>query len=83
MLLDLNTLLAPGSGVTITNATGITDGGLIAATGVLANGQIDAFLLSPELTSATPEPGTLALIGGALAVLILRWNRSRVSGGLC
>jgi probable HAF family extracellular repeat protein len=42
---DLNKLIAPGSGVTLTAATYITDSGDITAQGTLANGDIHAFLL--------------------------------------
>ena len=43
---DLNKLLAPNLGWTITNATGINDAGQIAGTGTL-NGQTHALLLTP------------------------------------
>jgi probable HAF family extracellular repeat protein len=45
---DLNDLIAPGSGVTLTTATNITDSGNIAAQGTLANGNEHAFLLVPR-----------------------------------
>ena len=45
---DLNKLIAPGSGVTLTTATNITDSGDIAAQGRLANGEEHAFLLVPR-----------------------------------
>jgi probable HAF family extracellular repeat protein len=46
--MDLNTLVAPGSGVTLTRATHITDRGEITAQGTLANGDEHAFLLIPR-----------------------------------
>ena len=44
---DLQTLVLPGSGVTLTNAIFINDEGEIAARGVLANGDQRAVLLIP------------------------------------
>ena len=45
--IDLNTLIAPGSGLTLTSAGDINDRGEIAGAGVLANGDTHAFLLIP------------------------------------
>ncbi len=45
--IDLNTLVAPGSGLTLTLAGYINDRGEIAGLGVLANGDTHAFLLIP------------------------------------
>jgi probable HAF family extracellular repeat protein len=45
--IDLNTLVAPGSGLTVNSATYINDRGEIAGTGVLASGDVHAFLLIP------------------------------------
>ena len=48
-MVDLNTLLdANSSGYTVTEATGITDNGLIAAYGTTPGNQIHAFLLTPN-----------------------------------
>jgi probable HAF family extracellular repeat protein len=44
---DLNTLIPPGSGWTLREATGINDAGQIVGTG-LHNGQLRAFLLTPQ-----------------------------------
>jgi probable HAF family extracellular repeat protein len=46
-IVDLNTLVPPGSGATITSAVDINDRGEIAANGFLANGDARAFLLIP------------------------------------
>ena len=45
--IDLNTLVAPGSGLTLTQAGYINDRGEIAGSGVLASGDTHAFLLIP------------------------------------
>jgi probable HAF family extracellular repeat protein len=45
--IDLNTLIAPGSGLTLTSAGDINDRGEIAGAGVLSNGDTHAFLLIP------------------------------------
>jgi probable HAF family extracellular repeat protein len=46
-IVDLNTLVAPGSGVTVVNAFDINDRGEIAGNGFLANGDARAVLLIP------------------------------------
>jgi probable HAF family extracellular repeat protein len=46
-IVDLNTLVPPGSGVTVTNAFDINDRGEIAGNGFLANGDARAVLLIP------------------------------------
>jgi probable HAF family extracellular repeat protein len=46
-MIDLNTVVAPGSGLTLTFALYINDRGEIAGNGVLANGDTHAFLLIP------------------------------------
>jgi hypothetical protein len=46
-MVDLNTLVTPGSGLTLTKANFISDHGEIAANGVLASGDTRAVLLIP------------------------------------
>jgi len=46
-IVDLNTLVPPGSSLTVVNAVNINDRGEIAATGFLSNGDARAFLLIP------------------------------------
>jgi probable HAF family extracellular repeat protein len=46
-MIDLNTLIPPGSGLQLHDAIGINDRGEIAGTGTLANGDQHAFLLIP------------------------------------
>ena len=46
-IVDLNTLVAGGSSSTVQNAYDINDRGEIAARGILANGDVRAFLLVP------------------------------------
>jgi probable HAF family extracellular repeat protein len=46
-IVDLNTLVLPGSGLTVNNAVFINDGGEIAGSGLLPNGDIHAVLLIP------------------------------------
>jgi probable HAF family extracellular repeat protein len=45
---DLNTLIAPGSGFTLTYALGISDNGYITGYGTNTSGYQDAFLLIPN-----------------------------------
>ncbi|HMO27216.1 MAG TPA: hypothetical protein PKB10_13215, partial [Tepidisphaeraceae bacterium] len=56
--IDLNTLIAPGSGWMLRSAEGINDAGDIVGFGTF-NGQTRAFLLT------VPEPGVLSLVVGA------------------
>jgi probable HAF family extracellular repeat protein len=58
---DLNTMINPASGWTLTSATGINDSGQIVGQGML-NGHIRAFLLTP------PETGLEGLILSAATV---------------
>jgi probable HAF family extracellular repeat protein len=46
-MIDLNTLVAPGSGLTLNTPTSINARGEIAGTGTLANGKTHAFVLIP------------------------------------
>ena len=46
-MIDLNTLVRPGSGLTLTDATYISDRGEIAGNGIASNGDNHAFLLIP------------------------------------
>lgn len=46
-MIDLNTLVLPGSGLTVINGDQINDRGEIAGRGVLPNGDVHAILLIP------------------------------------
>ena len=54
---DLNSLILPNSGWSLSAATGINANGQICGYGINPSGQNDAFLLTP-----TPEPSSLALL---------------------
>ena len=80
VLTELNTLIDPNLGIRISNGTGITDTGLIAATGTVG-GNTHAFLLTPQAASV-PEPTTLAVSGvGALLCLLVNRSPNRSSRG--
>jgi probable HAF family extracellular repeat protein len=80
-LVDLNSLLPPGSGWELLEATGINDSGQIVGNGVI-NGQTHGFLLSPQVLATVPEPGTLALLATALGgLLACCWRRRLVACG--
>ena len=74
-MLDLNSLLAPGSGWDLEQANAINDNGDIVGYGIDPSGQDHAFLLTPE-SSSVPEPSTW--LAGALTlglvVLRCRWT---------
>ena len=70
-MVDLNTLLSPGSGWVLNYATGINDSGQVAGYGSI-NGNTHAFLLTP-----IPEPGTMVLLGLGGAMIAARRRRNR------
>jgi probable HAF family extracellular repeat protein len=47
-MIDLNNLISPGSGLTLTEAIYINNRGEIAGTGLLLNGDVHAYLLVPN-----------------------------------
>lgn len=67
-MIDLNSLLDPGSGWTLTYAYAINDLGEIVGVGINPQGQAAAFLL----TLAVPEPETWALWLAGLALVVLQ-----------
>ena len=85
VMIDLNSLLAPSdAGWTITAAYGINDAGQIAGEAVY-DGLSHAVLLNDPPpaplfsggSDAAPEPGTLALSGAAILILLLRYRLNR------
>jgi probable HAF family extracellular repeat protein len=78
---DLNALIPPNSGLTLTTANGINDLGQIVGCGITVDGYGHAFLLTP-----VPEPSTLALLAAAVSALLvygLRQERKRGEGIFC
>jgi probable HAF family extracellular repeat protein len=76
IMLDLNSLLANGSGWELTEAYGINDAGQIVGSG-LFNGRVSAFRLDPNSSAiqgaaAVPEAGTTTLVLIGLCLLISR-----------
>ena len=59
---DLNSLIPPTSGLTLTDAVGIDADGRIVAYGTDASGATHEYLLTP-VPQPAPEPTTLALFG--------------------
>jgi hypothetical protein len=72
-LVDLNSLIDPSSGWLLTTATAINEGGEIVGSGYL-NGEPSGFLLTPVV----PEPGTAAIVGIGVMMLLRRRARGRV-----
>jgi len=69
-MFDLDSLIAPGTGFTLTRASGISDTGFITGIGTNSAGQDDAFLLTPAAPSAAPVPeGSTTLSLGLMLVL--------------
>lgn len=66
--IDLNTMIAPGSGWVLRSAEGINDAGDIVGFGTFG-GQSRAFMLT------IPEPATLSLLAGAGVLALLRRRR--------
>jgi probable HAF family extracellular repeat protein len=63
VMTDLNSLIALGSGFTLEQANGISDTGYICGTGLSADGQEHAFLLTP-----VPEASSVVSLGALLAL---------------
>lgn len=75
IMLDLNSMLASGSGWELTEAYGINDAGQIVGSG-LFHGQVSAFRLDPGVSviqgaAAAPEAGTTMLVAIGLGLLII------------
>jgi probable HAF family extracellular repeat protein len=71
-MVDLHTLLVPGTGWTLWEATGINDRGQIVGSGWNAAHEQHAFLLTP-----VPEPTTVTIIGLGVCLLLGRSTRKR------
>ena len=75
---DLNSLISPSSGWTLTEAAAINGNGWIVGCGTNPSGQVDAFLLTP-----VPEPSALALLGAGVIGLVAYGWRRRNNGLIC
>ena len=72
-MIDLNSLISPSLGITLTDARGINDLGQIVAFGRDANGFTRSVLLT-----AVPEPGGATLaVSGVLVLLGYGWRRRK------
>lgn len=90
---DLNDLIDPADPFLVANpsfvldeATGINDGGQIVGDGFFdSNGRqvFEAFILTPELPTAAPEPTSLSLLAGAAAALLFIRRRRDGSVSAC
>jgi probable HAF family extracellular repeat protein len=69
---DLNEMIAPGLGFTLSTATSLNDAGQIAAFGSNAQGVYHSFILTPV---GVPEPGATALL--LCGAWLLRRRRAR------
>ncbi len=72
VMTNLDSLIDPASGWTLTSAQAINDNGQIVGYGTNAEGQSDAFLLDP-----VPEPATMSLAAVGLAALLTRRKERR------
>lgn len=73
-MIDLNSLIVPGSGFTISSATGIGNDGSITAIATDAAGREHLVVLGP---TAVPGPPAVILLGTGLWVLRGRRRRRR------
>ena len=73
-MLDLNSLIAPGSGWQLLEAYGINASGDIVGSG-LYDGQPTSFLLSPDCAAPIPEPRDLKPLLASLALLLVLLRR--------
>jgi uncharacterized membrane protein len=72
-LLDLNTLIDPSLGWTLSTANGLNDLGQIVGAGFNARGEYHAYLLTPD--TPVPEPSTYGLMGAAALGLVVYLRR--------
>ena len=72
-MVNINDLFPANSGWIVTGVQDINDAGVILGSGTL-NGVDHAFLFDPN-ASATPEPGTVLMMTGAILALGLRRRR--------
>jgi probable HAF family extracellular repeat protein len=68
---DLNSLIPPGSGVSLVSAVGIDSAGEIVAFGTNASGQMHEYFVAPS-EAPVPEPSTLAAMSLMIVGLALR-----------
>jgi probable HAF family extracellular repeat protein len=73
---DLNLLIPPLSGITLTSAVGIDAAGEIMAYGIDSSGQSHEYLLTPS-EAPVPEPSMLAVMSLMFAALAERAARLR------
>jgi probable HAF family extracellular repeat protein len=73
---DLNLLIPPLSGITLTSAVGIDSAGEIVAFGTDPSGKTNEYFLTP-LESQVPEPSTLAIMGLMIVAVAARQAYSR------
>jgi probable HAF family extracellular repeat protein len=74
-LLDLNSLISPSLGITLTSASGINDLGQIVASGYSdSDFSAHAYLLTP---ASVPEPASFVLLFAGMAGVVLVHQRRR------
>ena len=85
VMADLNTYLPANSGWQLNDAIGITDAGIVIGNGTF-NGNNRVFLLDTTggpTPAEAPEPGSIALVSAAVAMLAARGRQRLVSARGC
>jgi choice-of-anchor C domain-containing protein len=75
-MLDLNDLIAPGSGFTLVEAQGISDTGYITGDGTAPNGQTHAFLLTPLALAPVTRVTAVPNSSRAITAILLGFNEA-------
>jgi hypothetical protein len=80
-MVDINTLVLPGSDIEVVDATYINDRGEIAGGGILPNGDFHAVLLAPASAKEIATANALGISRSTAEHTHIRNSENSLSGG--